>query len=410
MKESFVGVVILAVIFLLGYLVLAFAQEGTDKKNADLLAKKSADGTPNASRFLHTRPDLHYAADVRFSLPTGQERVLYVVPQNKGSDLHVNGLFFITPAFALEEGEKRNDGYPDVVQAAEKQPDGSTELRFKAILNSDQLNQQARDALLHQPQARALWTKEGLKEVDIQVKPYSVVHAIIALVDLWHEDNFIAVTQSEIRGGSSTEFGFRLTQQELANVNSLANKGRLGFVYSWSFVGKGQDYGEIDLEAIRNLKVSLKSKLTSEQLDGKAPIFQAEANEAARHVALLIRRTGRSNNPNILAIVNTPSLMQHLFVEDKDGITLENLKNTDPEKAKQIAAYLTPQIETLREAIKTEEATRKTNEKTDFIVTKTDDSVSFGIGVILKGIGINFGFGSSSCFAPVETGICLRES
>ena len=348
------------------------------RSRASLRPRKARQSLPPAYRTFATRPDLHYAAEVRFKLHTGQERVLYVVPQNKGSDLFVKGLFFYTPALFLAENENPLKGFPAVVQHAEKQADKSTLLRFKAILNSDGLSQHARDAILQQPQARALWTRDGLKEDDIQVKPWPVVHAIIALVDVWQEDSYLAVTQSEIRGASSTEFGFRLTEQELATVQLLANKGRLGFVYSYSFVGKGQDYGEIDLEAVKNLKVSLKSKLSSEQLEGKAPIFQAEANEAARYTALMIRRTGRANNPNMLALVNTPSLMQQLFAPDGE-ITLDNLKKVDEEKAKRIADYLTPQVEQLRQAMKVEQATRKTDEKTDFNMTKSGDSVSMGV-------------------------------
>jgi hypothetical protein len=386
---------------LLSWALLANAQQNQDKKQGKSAAKGGSApkneeaGLPPAYRTFATRPDLHYAAKVRFKLPTEEERVVYIVPQNKGSDLFVKGLFFYTPALALAENRNPIPGFPAVVQHAEEQPDKSTILRFKAILNSDAVTRLARGAVLKQPLARALWTKEGLQENDIQVEPWPVVHAIIALTDLWQEDDFIAVTQGEIRGGSNLEFGFRLTGPELTAVQSLAKKGRLGFVYSYSFVGKGQDYGEVDLEAVKNLKASLKNKLSSEQLDGKAPIFQAEANEAARYTALMIRKTGRSNNANVLALVSTPSLMQHLFAPGRE-IDLEKLEKGDEERRRQAASYLIPQIEQFREAIRAENTTRKANEKVDFDIHSTGDSFNFGAGISIYGIGINFGVGDSS--------------
>jgi hypothetical protein len=365
MKKFPLGKVALAsLVPLLGWLFLASAQDNPDKKTTDAAAKKGEASLPPAYRTFATRPYLHYAAKVRFRLPAEEERVVYVVPQNKGSDLFVKGLFFYTPGLFLAENQQPIDGFPKVVQHAEKQSDKSTILRFKAILNSDAVTQLARDAVLKQPLARALWTKDGLKEDDVQVEPWPVVHAIIALADLWREDDFIAVTQGEIRGGSTLEFGFRLTEQEVSTVQSLAKKSRLDFVYSYSFVGKGQNYGEIDLEAVKNLKVSLKNKLSSGQLEGRSPIFQAEANEAARYTALMIRRTGRASDPNVLPVVNTPSLMQQLFAPDGE-ITLYNLKKGDEERGKRIADYLMPQVEELRQAIRAENATRNTDEKID---------------------------------------------
>ncbi len=178
-------------------------------------------------------------------------------------------------------------------------------------------------------------------------------------------------------------------------VRDLANKGRLGFVYSYSYFGKGEDFGQIDLQAVKNLRTTLEQKLSSEQIENKAPIFQNQAFEAARYTALLIRQTRRGNNSNLLATVNTPSLMQHLFAHDGE-ISLANL-NKEDEKTKQIAAYLPPQIQNVRTAMKTEQATRKSKEETDFDITKNGEAGEFGIGIGIKGIiGLNFGVGSSS--------------
>src|SRR5438552_2757892 len=106
MKKSFIGQLALAaVLSLLGWLLVASAQTNPDKKTVEATAKKGEGGQAGATRILYNRPHLHYVADVRYKLPSGGERVLYVVPQNKGSDLYVKGLFFVTPAFWLEENE-----------------------------------------------------------------------------------------------------------------------------------------------------------------------------------------------------------------------------------------------------------------------------------------------------------------
>ena len=93
-----------------------------------------------------------------------------------------------SPVLCLAENENPIDGFPSIVQKALKNPDGSTILRFKAILTSDVMKRHARDAVLQQSKARALWTKDGLKEDQILVEPWPVVHAVIALVDLYHDD------------------------------------------------------------------------------------------------------------------------------------------------------------------------------------------------------------------------------
>src|SRR5262249_37041329 len=132
-------------------LYFAKASEKPEKQPAERVAPKNEVAVPVAYRTFATRPDLHYAADLRFKLPVGQERVIYVVPQNKASDLFVKGLFFYTPALFLVENEKPIDGFPAVVQNAEMQSDKSTFVGFKAIVHSDPLSQYARDAILQQP-------------------------------------------------------------------------------------------------------------------------------------------------------------------------------------------------------------------------------------------------------------------
>ena len=85
------------------------------------------------------------------------------------------------------------------------------------------------------------------------MKGWTVVHAIVALVDIRRESNFLAVTRAEIRGGSSVEFEFELTASELALVKRLAMEDQLGLVYSYSFIGKGLNHGVVDLRAVQDL-------------------------------------------------------------------------------------------------------------------------------------------------------------
>ena len=93
------------------------------------------------------------------------------------------------------------------------------------------------------------------------------------------------------------------------------------------------------------ISVMLGSKLTSEQLEGKAPIFQAQRDDAARYTALLASKMVVGNNVDAMAMANTSTFAQHLFAPDAT-LTLDQLR-TDSEQAKLVAKYLRPQVQRL---------------------------------------------------------------
>ena len=394
-NRVFGSLTVITVALLAGWLVLVSAADDPNQKPpGSELARKKADSTSPGSRKYSTRPDVYAAADVRIPLHGGDERVVYVIPQLQGSELPVPGLFFYTPAFCLAEADVYHDEWPKVVQYVDRQNDGSTRLGFRAILKSDLQKQHALDALREQPKARALWAgKDKLKETDLLVEHWPVVHAIIGLVNVRRESVYLAVTQAEVRGGSSVKFEFDLTASELAAVKRLAQEDHLGLVYSYSFIGKGQDHGVVDLQAVVNLKLNLGSMLTSEQLEGKAPIYQAQRDEAARYTAQIASKKVVGNNLEAMAMANTSTFAQHLFAPGA-ALTLDQLKQ-DSEQAKQVAAYLVPQVEKLRTEFRTDQANRKTDETVDFNVTTSEVSGQFGVGVLIAGVGINFGIGTS---------------
>ncbi len=189
-------------------LLLAFAQDNQGKSREEISPKKAEGSAPFAQRVFPTRPDLNYVAKVSFKLPSERERVQFVVPQLKGSPLFVPGLFFCTPEFSHVENGKPPEGFPSIVQGAEKEPDGSTTLYFKTILYSDRGLEVARKAVLHQDTARKIWTKEGWTEDDIRVKPWPIVHAIIALVDYKKNRNLLRLPKAKSAEAVRSNLGF----------------------------------------------------------------------------------------------------------------------------------------------------------------------------------------------------------
>src|SRR5262245_2620428 len=104
MKKPLIWTLVVSVaVPLFSWLLLANAQDASNIKPDENAAKKGETSLPRAYRIFATRPEPYATAEVRFKLPSGQERVLYIVPQNKGSDLFVKGLYFYTPVLCLAE-------------------------------------------------------------------------------------------------------------------------------------------------------------------------------------------------------------------------------------------------------------------------------------------------------------------
>jgi hypothetical protein len=392
-KFPFGKVAVATVIPLLGCLLLASAQENADKKAPDAVAKKGE--TREASRFHYdVDPDLPSPSSVMFKHDGRQFRVVGINPQAKTSKNPIKGLRFHKIMGALAERDTPIEaGMPNIIDGIRRNPDGSVWLRFRVIVSTPEFRKRCRDAVL--AQERELLREERLTQDDIRIEPWPLKHCVVYMQDSFSKE-IVAVSQTGALLGTKDEFNFTMqfSPEELIKILGLIRKGELEFVYSYSYIGSTVYIGSVDLKGVKNAKLFASQKLRSEQIDGKEPIFQAEATEAIRHLSLSVQKTMRVAHKELIPLLDLPNLYKQLFADDGQ-INFKDLKAGDEKVDAMLAAYLKPHLEQVRESY--------TGEKSE--ITIHEDKVGegekgwwnlagqVGVTIPIKMIPLSLGFG-----------------
>jgi hypothetical protein len=346
---------LVALLPLVGWLVLASAHDGPVSRGADPKKAEPDKGGPGNRHHDDAAPDKRASSDVQFLTPDGRElRVVLIHPQNKAAANYVPGLRFHRPLGALAERDKPIDGFPPIVDAVRREPDGTTLLKFRVIVSTPALRKMCRDAVLDKE--RAVLAQEKLTQDDIVIEPWPLKHCVITALDTFSNE-VLGVSQTNTLTGVKDEFTFTMpfAPDELRKVLDLIHSGDLAFVYSYSYVGSTVYGGSVDLKAVKNAKLIASQTLRSEQREGKEPILQAEASEAVRHVYASVQKTMRASHKDLIPLLDAPNLLQKLFADDGQ-ITFKDLKEGDEKTAAMLAAYLKPLLEQVRESFGKEQS------------------------------------------------------
>jgi hypothetical protein len=392
------SLVLIVALALLGWLLTAAAQTGADRKVAEAEAKKIEPKGVEASRSPEGLPDLLSTSSVSFQQDGREVRAVGIHPQLKSSPNYIKGLRFSRMLGALAERETPVEkDLPRVIDGIRRNPDGSVWLRFRVMVTTPDFRKRCRDAVL--AEERELLAEERLTQDDIRIEPWPLKHCVITAQDAFSKE-IIAVSQTGTLTGTRQEFSFTMSYspQELDKVLRLIRSGELEFVYTYSYVGASEHVGRVDLKGVKHAKLIASQKLRSEQVEGKEPIFQAEANEAVRHLYVSVEITMRATHRDLIALLSQSNLFHKLFTDDGQ-ITLKDLKEGDEKTALQLAAYLKPHLEQIREAFGGEKSGITIHEDKVGEGTKSESGVQAGIGLPLPlpiPLSLSFGGGDSS--------------
>lgn len=398
MKKLIVGTMAVAIPFL-SWLLLVSGQENADKKAPETAKKIEADKSPQAGRFhAQARPGKPGSSKVRFASEDGRllRMVLNDLPDETDGK-NFPGLRFHRPLFALAERDTPlQSDLPPIIDYIRRNADGTMLVRFRVIVSTPGFRKKCRDAVLDQE--RKLLAEKGLTQDDIDVEPWPLLHCVITVRDSGSRQ-IIGVDQTDTLTGTD-EFNVTLTlaPKEYREMLALIDKGDVDFVYSYSYVGSTVHQGNVDLKGAKNAKLIASQKLRSEQIEGKEPIFQGEANEAARHVYVTVQKTMRVTHKDLIPLLDQPNLFQKLFADDGQ-ITFKDLKQGDEQTALMLAAYLKPHLEQVRESYGGEKSDIKIHEDKVGEGKTSGSSVSASVGVPLPlpiPIGLSFGGGLSN--------------
>ncbi len=361
-KRNF-GMVAVTPLILLGLLLVASGQENADRKTFDAAMKKSDAASLAAVRdFDDVYPDAFSPAEVDIDLPNGGKRTIGIQKQNPSSLSKVKGRYFHAPLLQFVEPEKQHDGYPAFVWDldTDSSADGTVALYFKMLTSTPDLRMRCRDAVLRDDREAAL--AGGATPDDVHVMRWPIKHAVIACKNT-STGELLAVAQTDNLRAEGDEFTFMMNfgPEELRKFKRFTASKRLVFVFSYCFKAVTTYGGSVDLKGVRNAKLVASQKLRSEQVEGKEPIFQSEANEAIRHVYLSVQKTMRVTHKDLIPLLDQPNLYQKLFADDGQ-ITFKDLKAGDEQTALMLAAYLKPHLEQLRESYGGEKSDIKIHE------------------------------------------------
>ncbi|MBX9584047.1 MAG: hypothetical protein K2X87_27415 [Gemmataceae bacterium] len=361
MKKPFLGkVALVALVTLAGWLVLASAGDDPNKKPPGDPKDGKVDGPTSSRTHDDADPEPISPSYVTFKINGKEVRSAGISPQARTSNAlkYKPGLRFPKPLLALVERDAPvKPGLPPVVDDIETAEDGSAWLQFRTVIGTPDYFRQCRDAVL--AQERDLLKAEKLTEQDVRIEPWPLKHCVVTAQ---HPitGRVLGVGQSQTLTGRKEEFTFaiRFDPAELREVLGLIRAGRLEFVYSYTYVGRTEYSGKVDLKGVKNAKVVASQKLQSKQAGD--PVFQAEANEAVRHVLVSVERTTRANHKDLLPLLNQPgqfdALFQKLFADD-GVVNLAELKKGDEKAAEMVAAYLKPHLEQVRESFGEDKST-----------------------------------------------------
>ena len=382
-------VALASILALMGCLLFASAQDGPDKQGNGL-GNQDGKVNPEASRFdNNVYPDLRSPSAIRIKRDGHEIRVVGISHQSPTAAHHVNGLRFHKILGALVERDiPVEKGLPPIIEHIRREPDGSVWLSFTVLVTTPEFQKRCRDAVC--AQERQEMKAEKLTADDITVKPWPLIHCVITMQDSSNGE-ILGVAQTGSLVGIENEFTYKmqLSHDDLPKILELIKKGEAEFVYTYSYVGSTSYSGSVNLRGAKNAKLMVRDKLRADQLNGRAPIFQAEANDAVRFLNLSVQKIVRASHKDLLPLLDQPILYQKLFTSDGE-ITFADLRSGNGATEAMLVAYLKPHLEQIRESFGDEKSDITIHEGKVGQGEIERDGVNVGIGLPLP-IGLSIG-------------------
>jgi hypothetical protein len=341
-----------------GSLLVTSAQDNATKQPTDPDSGASKGDALKASLFhANVRPVRPGPSFVSIKTPDGFERRVWTDLPGEADEKTVPGLRFLRPLLALVERDTPIEKeLPPVIDAIRRNKDGSVDVRFRVVVANQEFAKRGRDAVL--AGERPLLASKHLTQDDIAIERWPLLHCVISIRDRWSKEVLgVSQTDNLVASGDNFDFTLRFSAGEFPRVLDLIRSGDLDFLYRYSYANATEYTGKVDLKGVKHALVTAMQKLRSEQMarEDPAPIFQADANEAVRHVVVSVERTTRANHPELLPQLGQPAefsaLFQRLFAAD-GVIDMDKLKEgPDVATINMVAAYLKPHLEQIRESL-----------------------------------------------------------
>jgi hypothetical protein len=364
-------ILLLAILVLItgGLSAVAFSQE--PKGIPEEKARQS-------TRYSEALPMPRAAAEVVFRDGDRELKTVLIHPEDNTSTSHVPGRYYHKPLWAMVERTKPIDAFPAIVRDVDRTSaeDGTVFLSFRVKLSTRQLRTQCRDAVLDQDRLHAL--ADGRTEDQIVIRPWPLKHAVITCLNVTTREVLSVCETGTLTGKTEDlEFAMPFIPADLRKFQGAARGGKLAFVYTYTYAGRQVYKGEVTVTGQKNIKLLAGEVLSSAQLEGKAPIFQTQKNEVSRLAAVSLQKTVVVQNKDLLPLLDTTDMASRLFAPEND-LTQADLAK-DSGAAKNVEAYLLPQLDKLQEATGNKDIKVATKEELQTLNLLPADGFSFGI-------------------------------
>lgn len=291
---------------------------------------------------------------------------------------------------------KEIQGYPNTVQSAEMNDDGSATLTFHIRMSTPHIRTQIMETFKREASSIIEGWKlknDGISnEIVPKLWPVKAAFIICRLPNNTVLSHFpIMNLQNSTEGVATLVLNF--SPDELAMFKEAAAKDEVEFLGIYSFTGRFIEtstvslVGSLDINS--ELVNDLNSNLTSDQIQGKEYVFQEYANSASNSISQKINVDIYARNPGVvdslLARVKTNEIMSKVF-----DLHTKALSDLTPAEEATLELYLTPQIQAW--------ANQKSTNESETSQTDTTDSSSVTKSVVdtrekikTESIGANVG-------------------
>jgi hypothetical protein len=317
------------------------------------------------------------AASVVFRGGDRELKAVLIYPEDNTSPSHVPGRYYHTPLWAMVERAKPIEGFPSIVQDVDGiTEDGTVFLTFRVKLGTPELFQQCKKAVLEQDWKNAL--ANGRTKGDIVVRPWPLTHAVITCLNVTTRDILSVCETGTLTGKTEDlEFAMPFTAADLHKFQVAVQRGKLAFVYASTYIGRQVYEGQVTVRGGKDIQLLASEILSSNQVNGKAPIFQAQKNEVSRLALVSLQKTMIVQHKDLLPLLNTTDMASRLFAPENNLSQADLAK--DSEAAKAVAAYLIPVLTKIQETTGKQDIKVATKEEVEKQNKLPADGFSFGI-------------------------------
>ncbi len=264
-----------------------------------------------------------------------------------------SGIYFIDPILAPCVMPEPIDGYPEYVMDVDRDSvPGQIFVTIMVQTFSDEVKNFARNALLEVGTGDREAALKSRTEDEIDVRLLPLLH-MISMVRNAKSGEVLAVAQSgslvNVEGGIKLVYKF--TPEKFKAFLNYAEKGRVEYVYYYTYQSTHVKKGEMSSTVRVNSQLVLNSMLSSAQLEGKTPVFQGQESNVYR--MLSVNQVRNLRGPREILELMIPlenSYVGALLFEPQTFISVNDLQN-DKELTVQLAKYLRPHLEALRDEL-----------------------------------------------------------